>query len=840
MHERQLLVVVNFKIGAMFFKTQIISIVLLFITLCMSANSIHGKVTDQQNKPLTGASIRIQNSGFGAVTDENGEYSIQKLNGKVLVEVSFVGFKTEIKEVIVAGDEQVNVVLQEAPFVYNDVVVSATRAQNKSPFAYTNISKKELDEKKNGEELPFVLNTSPSVVTFSENGTPFGNTGFRVRGSDPSRVNVTVDGIPLNDAESQAVFWVNMSDFTESVEDIQIQRGVGASTNGAASFGASVNIQTKGYNADAFGEVSTVLGSYNTFKRNAQVNTGLINEHYVFNARLSKLTSDGYMQHSGMDHQSYFMSGGYFSDKTIFQIKLFGNEEHTDISWWGVPDYMLSSDRTYNPAGEYEDKDGIINYYDKQQDNYVQTNLHAHLTQEITEKLKLNAAFHYTWGKGYYQQIQDDGNWLHDADYAYYGFPNTQFIHPESGDTTSASDIARQKWLDNDFYGGTFSLEYNEHFGNIVLGGAANRYDGQHFGKVLWAEFNPGIPVDYEYYRSHSVKDELSMFAKAQINISENWFGYTDLQFRAINYTINGMNGSRNKPDLDMKHSYNFFNPKLGISYLNKEHQAFASFGVANREPTRANYVDAVGDAGAAPLSERLFDTELGYQYTRANLSIKTNLFYMSYKDQLVPTGEKNSVGYDIMTNVEKSYRAGIEVEASYKPISWFKWDLNMTLSDNKIIDFIEYNTAYDADYWNKLDLNVATKRGNTNIAYSPNAIGASILTFYPLKGLSTGLVSKYVGSQYFDNTQQDAAKLNAYFVNDFMISYKLPLKFMDFVEVKFKVNNLFDEDYISNAYGGKDLVQQSEGSTVFDEARWTYYFPQAFRNYLLQLKFRF
>lgn len=811
----------------------------MFMVMTMSAQQlIDGKVLDAKSQAIEGVNIVVKNAPGGTITLADGRFSIKVNNDNTELVFSCLGYETRVlKAESLKADATVT--LNLAPILYDEVEVSATRAGNNAPFAVNNITAEELEQKNTGSALPELLKLSPSVVTSTEGGMPFGNTKFRVRGSDPSRINVTVDGIPLNDAESQTVFWVNMTDVTESVSDIQIQRGVGASTNGSASFGANVNIQTKGYDANPYAEVSSYAGSFNTFKNSVQVNSGLIKDHFVFNARLSSLASDGYIKHSGMKNNSYFFSGGYFSDKTTFRVKVFGNEEHTDISWWGVESGMYDKDRRYNTAGVYFDKNGNEQYYDKQQDNYWQNHTHVHFSQKFTDALSLKAALHYTHGEGYYEQFQDDDNWMHDTQFADYGFANASVIRPEFGDTVTGSDLTRQKWLDNDFYGGTFSFEYAKDKLQLTLGGAANRYDGDHYGEILWMEYNPGVPEHYQYYLSRSIKDDASAFAKASYAVNNNVFAYADLQYRYVDYDMEGGNSDLDKPDLDINENYNFFNPKVGALYNVGQHKAFASFGVANREPSRANLKDALGDPASKPTPETLYDTELGYEYASSSFSVQANLFYMNYKDQLVPTGEKNSVGYEIMTNVDKSYRAGVELSAAFMPVDWFKWDANVTLSQNKIIDFVEYNTYYDEWYWNELDYKGAD-RGTTNIAYSPNVVGASLLSFYPVKNLSLGFNTKYVGEQYFDNTSQEEAKLDAYLVNDFVAAYQLPLDFADYVELKLMVNNLFDVDYISDAYGGKDMVANEGSTTEFSEARWTYYFPQAFRNYAVKLVVRF
>lgn len=811
------------------------SILCIIFTAAGFTQNIHGTITDTKGAPLFGATVHIIGTTNGTSSNADGSYAIDNAQGTL--EFSFIGYQSQI--IKIDGETSIiNVQLQANDYLFEDVVVRSTRVNQSSPFSYTNIDNKALNERSNGEEMPQLLNISPSVVSYSENGTPFGNTAFRVRGSDPSRVNVTLDGIPMNDAESQSVFWVNMSDIGSSIKDIQIQRGVGASTNGSAAFGASVNIQSSAFIQDASAQVSTTMGSYNTFKRTVKVNSGVINNHASFSARVSKLTSDGYIDYSGMEHTSYFFAGAYFTDRTSLRVKLFGNNEHTQISWWGNPSDKIEEDRTYNPAGWYTDINGNTNYYEDQADNYVQTHLHTHLSHEINSNNQLNFAFHYTWGEGYYEQFQDDDNWMHDSDFEYYGMPDAVYIQP-SGDSIYGSDLIRRRMMDNDFYGVTYAYEHAARWGTLVVGGAANRYDGEHFGRVIWLEQNPGFQNNHEYYYNTSLKDEASLYVKGQFALSNTIEAYADVQYRYIDYTLEGANSSTDKPDIDVHENYNFVNPKLGLSYQQNNHNVYASFGMAHREPTRANLKDAIGDPRATPQPETLYNTELGYKVATTNLAVEASLYYMHYKDQLVPTGEKNNVGYDIMSNVSTSYRTGIELAASYQPVQWFRWDANLTLSKNIIKDFIEYNTYYDQWYWNAIDYK-GTERGNTPIAYSPNVNASSNLVFYPTKALAIQLTSKYVGEQYFDNTGDEAAILDAYFVNDLSVSYTHKLNKIESIECKVKVNNIFNNEYIGNGYGGKDMVQDADDSELFHATRWTYYFPQAPANLLVQLNINF
>lgn len=799
-------------------KIKLIMLLLALTASLLAKDALKGFVVNESKQALDGVNVSVLHTSLGTVTQADGEFLFKKISGSVELEFSCLGYETITQRVEVSQETNLEVVMTVAPIVYADFEVTATRAGSDAPFAITEIDANALDTRSSGAELPEILKMSPSLVTSTENGLPFGNTKFRIRGSDPSRINVTVDGIPLNDAESQTVFWVNMTDITSSVSDIQIQRGVGASTNGAASFGASVNMQTKGYNANPFAQFSSYAGSYNTFKNSVEANTGLIKDHFVFNARLSKLVSDGYIKHTGLDHNSYFFSGGYFSDKTTFRVKVFGNEEHSGISWWGVQPHIIATDRTYNEAGVYTDKNSIEKYHEDQKDNYWQNHIHAHFSHQFSDALSLKTALHYTHGEGYYEQFKDDD------DLVEYNYSDLSTVIVAPNDTVTQSDLVRQKWLKNDFYGATASLEYGVDDLQLVFGASANRYDGDHYGKVVWTEFNPGFPSDYQFYFNNSVKGDLGAFAKATYSVTSQLSAYADVQYRYVDYDLEGKDSEYDKAVLDIHETYNFLNPKAGLTYTMGQHRAFGSFGISNREPSRANLKDAWGDpaeyANEKPIAETLYDTELGYQFSKSNFTAMANVFYMSYKDQLVPTGEKNSVGYDMMTNVDKSYRAGLELSMAYKPFSWMKWEANATFSQNKIQNFTEY-----------VD-DLSFELGETDIAFSPNVVGASVFTFYPVENLSVMFNSKYVGEQYFDNTSETAAKLDAYFVNDLVLGYKLPLQMLEYVELKFMVNNIFDVDYISDATGGKYLDDGAQ--------RWTYYFPQAFRNYALKMVVRF
>ncbi len=816
-------------------KQVVIQLFLMFLfpMLMLGADrtNLSGTVQDEQGAPITGASVVLKGTSLGTYTDSDGGFLIRNIRVQVYtIEVSHLGYHTSQKKINLDETNSLSVTLKEKSIKSEAVIIKATRASKNAPFAIDNIDEAAIEEG-TGEEIPYLLNISPSVVPYSENGTPLGNTAFRVRGTDPSRLNVTVNGIPLNDAESQTVFWVNMSDFAESTESMQLQRGVGTSTNGAAAFGASLNLQTKTYTENPEAKISSAVGSFNTFKNSAMVSSGLINNKFAFDARISKVLSDGYIEHSGLDHNSMYLSGGYFGEKTMLKAIVWRNEEHTQISWWGVPSDSIETNRTFNPAGVYYDENGNKKYYDDQADNYTQTHFQLHFSRDISKDLVLNLAGHYTKGAGYYEQYQDDANWLHDSYFSQYGLSNLYYLNPRDSSTVYQSDLIRQRWLDNDFYGGTMSLNYKSEKLDIILGGAINRYEGKHFGEIIWAEKNPGIEKNYEYYLNNSVKSEWNFYGKVNYEVFDQFFAYGDLQYRHINYTLDGITDKQDS--MNIRNTYPFFNPKIGLFYQMNRQKIYASFAIANREPTRANLKDAVDAPRSSPKPETLYDTELGYQFFARYVSLSLNAFYMQYKNQLVPTGEKSDVGYDIMTNVPVSYRAGIEVAASIKPLQSLKWSVNTTFSHNKISNFKEYLTYYLPDYWTDTAY-IGHDRGSTNLAYSPNITGISLLTWYFDWNMSISLITSYVGEQYFDNTSDENAKIDDYLLNDVAIAYHIPLKnFVKMAAIKLKINNIANTDYIANAYGGKDIVGGKP-------TRWTYYYPQAGINYFVELNIKF
>jgi iron complex outermembrane receptor protein len=766
---------------------------------------------------LAGASVVIEKSYYGVSTRANGSFEFKNLKpGNYTLLVSFIGFEPQEVSVSVPTTAPVEINLKTSNFFTDEVQITATRAGNKTPVAFTNLSKQELDANNSGQDIPYLLGITPSLVQSSEAGAGIGYTSFRIRGTDPTRINVTIDGVPLNDSESQGVFWPNMPDFASSVENVQIQRGVGTSTNGAAAFGATINFQTQNVNPNSYAEITSMAGSFNTFKNSVKVGTGIINDHFTFDARFSKLNSDGYIDYGFSDHKSMFMAAGYHTEKSSVKAKIIHGDQRTGITWWGNPD-VEGLGRTYNPAGEYVDEYGQIQYYEDQTDNYKQTHFILNYSSKLSESLHFNTSLHYTRGKGYYEQYKQDES------FPDYGLEDVVLT---GGETISTTDLIRQKWLDNHFYGMVFGLSYQKEALNFTLGGGWNKYDGDHYGNIIWMRYAGKSEKDYEWYFNNGKKTDYNLYAKTSYQLSKVLSAYADIQLRGINYDITGIDDDR--VDMTMNHDFLFVNPKLGLfAQLDTKNAVYASFALAHREPTRANFKEAKGDPASTPSDEALYDYEAGYKFNGNTSAFGANLYYMFYRDQLVPTGEKSTAGYDIMTNVDKSYRLGIELTGGLKITSWLKWDANLTLSSNKIIDYVDHTWGAGGDGVNFKEL------GNTDISYSPNVIANNIVSVMPFSNFDIKLISKYVGEQHFDNTKSPNRVIEAYFVNDLRFDYQLNNVLFSQVNLFAQINNLFDAKYSNNAYGGH-WYENGKDYT------WAYYFPQAGTNFMLGASFTF
>lgn len=718
---------------------------------------------------------------------------------------------------VIAGAQEGS--LKDSIQVLDEVLVKAVRVSENAPFTQSNLTKEEIEERNLGQDIPVLLNYLPNVVTTSDAGAGVGYTGIRVRGSDATRVNVTVNGIPLNDSESHSVFWVNMPDFASSTQSMQLQRGVGSSTNGAGAFGASLSLSTNGILENPFAEVAVSGGSFNTLKTNVQFGTGIIESlgdfKAEFNGRISKIVSDGYIDRASSDLKSFYLSASFFNENTLIKAVVFGGHEITYQSWYGLEDKdKLENDRTYNPAGEIEDEGGnVIGFYDNQVDNYKQDHYQLHINHNFESNWVLNAAFHYTYGKGFYEQYKNDRDF---SDYDY--TPITV-----DGVLIENTDLVQQKWLDNDFYGTTFSVLKTYDNINLIFGGAYNKYDGDHFGEVIWAKYGSNMIGD-RFYDNTGVKKDFNIYAKADLSINDHWNVFGDLQYRNVDYKVNGVDfGDNGRYDIIFNDNHNFINPKLGVNYFMDNSNFYLSYARGNKEPKRADYK---ADNNIKP--ETLNDFELGWKYNKKEFILNTNLYFMYYKDQLVLTGANDDVGNPIAENIEKSYRLGLEIESTINISNNLQWQPNLALSINKNID-------KQAEFDGKLQ-----DFGNTDLSFSPNIVAGNKITYEPINNLNINLLSKFIGEQFMSNIEHENSKLESYFVNDLQISYEIKTKKL-FKSITFSglVNNIFNVKYVSNGYFYTYDDTWSDPNTV-TTITGTGYYPQATANFLLGATFRF
>lgn len=803
--------------------------------MCASAQlySIFGRVQQIQGKlALAGATLEVKELKRFAVTDELGNFRISELPaGEYTIRARFLGFSEEAQTVTLNGDVEVNFNLEETSQITDEVVVFATRANDKSPTTHTTIGKQALEKQNFGQDLPFLLNWTPSVVTTSDAGTGIGYTGIRIRGSDATRINVTINGIPYNDSESLGTFWVDVPDIASSSQSIQVQRGVGTSTNGAGAFGASINLQTNTRNDKPYGEVVTSTGSFGTFRNTLGFGTGLLNNRWIIDGRVSNINSEGFIDRGSSDLQSHYFSAGFFSKGTMLKAVVFGGKERTYQSWFGVPESRLKNDlaamleTAANEGWNAEQTQHLLNSgsrtfnpytYKDQVDDYNQNHYQFHFSQRIGETMTVNASLHYTKGKGYYEEYR------YDDDFSDYGLKPVVI-----GDSMiESSKLIRRRWLDNDFYGATYSLHYDKDDWNVVLGGAWNRYEGDHYGEITWMEVSP-VPTGYRYYLNNGDKKDFNIYLKANYQFTERFAGYLDLQFRKIGYLAKGIESKQNGVNVDAE--FNFFNPKAGLTYVvSSNQQLYLSYSVANREPVRDDFVDA--SSGRTPRHETLYNLEAGYRKSVKNYSLNINYYWMDYRNQLVLTGQVNDVGASIRTNVGNSYRMGLEVDGLIKLSEKLSWNANLTISKNKIKNFNEvlYDYGTNFDEYNE----ISRTYKNTDISFSPDFIGASGIVFYPIKNLETSWLLKYVGPQFLDNTSNENRRIDGYMINDIRISYTLRPTFMKEISFSFLLNNILNQKYESNGYTWGYLG----GGT---EHRENYYFPQAGRNFLAKLTLR-
>jgi iron complex outermembrane receptor protein len=804
---------------------------LLCPMLTMAQFNISGTVSEN-NKNLSGATIRLKGKFNAVSSNENGSYELKNLPaGNYTIIASFLGFQSEEKTINLQASSTVNFNLSQLTFLANEIIVSGTRASANAATTFKNIDKEAIAKNNFGQDLPFLLDNTPGVVITSDAGAGVGYTGIRIRGSDATRVNVTLNGIPFNDSESQGTFWVNMPDFASSVDNIQIQRGVGTSTNGAGAFGGSLNIQTTNGETAPYAELNNTYGSFNTWKNTVKLGTGLLNDKWSFDGRLSRIKSDGFIDRAASNLKSYFLSGAYHGKTDLLRINVFSGNEKTYQAWNGIPESRLRGDvqgmNDYIARNELstEDANHLLNSnsrtynsftYNDQTDNYWQNHYQALYAKKFNDKFSFNGALHYTDGKGYFEEFKANDKLNK------YGLPNVTV----DGEVKSRSDLVRRRWLDNDFYGVTYNFDYQAQQNlRFTLGGAYNEYKGAHFGEVIWARFAPSSNIYNHYFDGQGNKNDFNVFGKINYNPVEELSLFADLQYRTVDYTISGLN--KNREPLNFDNNYNFFNPKIGATlFLTNQSNIYASYSVANKEPNRDDFTN-LKTGLAVPKPERLNNIEIGYRYKDNNFNIGANAYGMFYKDQLIFTGEINEYSDAYRQNVDKSMRLGVELDAAYIISSKFAINANAAISRNKIKNYVDYTIDYATGE------NIVTSYANSDISFSPRSIIGGELVYTPIKSFALAIQSKYVGKQFMDNTQNENRKLAAYWVNNFRLGYDLKLQSVKNINVGLLVNNFLNRKYESNGY---TYSYGYEGAITTEN----FYFAQSGTNLMLSLNLKF
>lgn len=807
--------------------------------------TIEGTVSDPDGTPLSSVNVQLMGSYIKTQTDEKGTFQLKNLaHGAYTIGFSRIGYSSKQVEVVLSSQTtSLTVKLDPSALMIEEIQVTATRATNQTPTTFTNLSKEQLDKSNFGQDIPILLESTPSTVATSDAGTGIGYTGIRIRGVDPTRTNVTINGVPLNDSESHGVYWVNMPDFVSSTDNIQVQRGVGTSTNGAAAFGASINIKSDNIEKKAYAEIDNSAGSFGTLRNTVKAGTGLINDKFAVDARLSRIQSNGFIDRGSANLKSFYLSGAWVGEKSLLKANVFSGKEVTYQSWYGIPGAKLSGDQdsllshfynNYYPGGLYQNAEDSINLfssdprtynyyrYQNEEDNYQQDHYQLHFAHQFSSKVALNVSGHYTRGRGYYEQYRFN------EDFEDYGM-DTLFVN---GDTISSTDLIRRRWLDNHFYGGLFTLTYtNQKRWNVVVGGGANRYEGGHFGEVIWARYASQTETGDRYYENDALKTELNGFVKSNYRLNK-WNFYADLQLRYLDYSYTGLAQRFGEIiPLDQRVNFLFFNPKVGFRYdWNAKNGIYASFAMANREPVRDDFINS--SENSRPKHEQLQNVEAGYQHQAKKWFARANYYLMNYVNQLILTGAINDVGEYNRTNVANSYRTGVEVELGYMPIRKLSFTGNVTLSQNKIASFIEYVDNYDNYDSEGNMIQDVIQHNNTDIAFSPRLIASAGIGYEPIKNLEINLLSKYVGEQFLDNTSSTNRMLDDYLVTNLAASYTIVNLGLKEVKIGVQVNNLFNERYENNGYtwgyiaGGQRIVEN-------------FYYPQAGRHFLVRLTVR-
>jgi len=783
----------------------IFTALLFFMTISVLPQfSIVGVITDEKGTTLEGASVLIKENNRGTVSDSSGKFMLDNLStGNYTLQVSFLGYETFSKDMHLDQNLSLSCTLKSTSYWGEEIIVRATRAGENTPTTYTTVNKNDIEKQNMGQDLPYLLGLEPSLVYSSDAGTGVGYTSLWIRGSNIQRVNVTVNGIPLNDPESHGVFWVDLPDFSSSVQSAQIQRGVGTSTNGGGAFGATLNLETNYCSREAFGQISSSYGSFNTWKNTVQLGTGLIKNKWTFEGRESSITSDGYIDRAFSSLKSFFLQGGYYGRSTTIKAIVFGGKEQTYQAWYGIDKATMEVDPTFNWAGAiYDEGWNIIGYYDNETDNYQQDHYQLHLSQIISPNLRFNGALHYTYGRGYYEQNYSN-EYL--ADYPigiqYFGYDSLlttggyqYFYH----DTISYGNMIVRRWLDNHFYGTTFALHYDASGLQCTFGGAYNQYaNARHFGEIIWAEFAGDTENGENFYNNTSDKTDVNFYSKIDYSILRNLCFFVDLQFRYIYYTGKGIDKGNDTVSID--ETYLFFNPKAGISYhIGNIGIIYASYAIAQREPIRTDFLDA--PEGVIPKPEMLHDIETGIRKESKIYNYSLNGYLMWYTNQLVLTGEIDDVGSPVRANVGESYRLGFETDGSIALTNYFKARANIAFSLNRT-NFIQFEGEDIVEY------------SGTPLPFSPPLVSGFELSYTPFDVFEIVFNGKYVDRQYLDLTGSKQKSLDPYFINNVRLMYTIKAKLLDVCRFSLQINNLFNVHYASNGY-------------IWDDV--PYFYPQA------------
>lgn len=771
----------------------------LFTSILVNAQqlTLSGKVVDENNEALPSATILVKQLKKGTSTDVDGSFSINLEKGTYKVQFSFLGYKNVTKEITLSKNTEITIQLLPNDTVLDEVLVSAVRVNADIPVTFSNLSKKEIAKRNLGQDIPILMNYLPNVVSSSDAGAGVGYTYMNVRGSNSERINVTINGIPYNDAESHGTFWVNLGDFASSTQNLQLQRGVGTSTNGSGAFGASLNILTDAISEESYGEIQNSFGSFNTRKHTVKFSTGKINDHIEIAGRLSNVYSDGYVDRAFADLKSYFLQGSYTDENTLIKVITFGGKERTYQAWFGLDATQLEQDRRQNPYT-----------YENEVDDYQQDHYQLHWNEKWNEKWSTNLGLNYTKGAGFFEQFRENES---AAD-----FNNL---------ITDDTDVIVRRWLDNDFYVINFNTDYKSEKVHLITGISYSNYTGDHFGEVIWGEdLAPNVNIRDRYYFSDATKNDFSLFAKANFDITQNLSGYVDLQGRFVNYQTKGLTSDRIPIDVDA--NFNFFNPKFGFTYaINSNNNLYASFAVANREPNRNDFENGVSTP------ETLFDYEFGWRLNKENVKLNTNIYYMDYDNQLVLTGAIDNVGQPIRATSGSSYRLGLEIDADITLSEMFSIRPNAAFSTNKNRDFV---ASIDGNLENL---------GNTNLSFSPNVVLGNIFTYKPEENFQISFLSKYVGEQFMSNLSSTVSRndvLEGFFTSDLNIVYEIkPNKIVKSIVLTALVNNIFNAEYVDRGYyyTYDDTWSNPNVVTTLDGAG---YYPQATRNFLIGATLKF